>query len=50
VTGGVNPSSIPSLSKAGASRFVVVRHLTEADAPVRAAGELRRAIDELHAS
>lgn len=50
VTGGVNPSSIVMLADAGASRFVVVRHLTEASVPLRAAAELRDAIDSIRTS
>ncbi len=47
VTGGVSPSSVPELVAAGATRFVVVRYLTEADDPQAAARRLRRAIDAL---
>ena len=46
VTGGVTPARIPDLARAGARHFVVVRHLTEAGDPQRAARDLRRAIDE----
>ena len=47
VTGGVTPDAIPLLAEAGASRFVVVRYLTESDDPKSAAARLRRAIDVL---
>ncbi len=46
VTGGVTPEKIPDLARAGARHFVVVRYLTEADDPQRAARALRRAIDQ----
>ena len=46
VTGGVTPEAIPGLVEAGASRFVVVRYLTEATDPRAAARALRLAIDE----
>jgi len=45
VTGGVTPSSIPALAAAGARRFVVVRHLTEAADPEEAARRLAAAIE-----
>ena len=45
VTGGVTPATVPSMVAAGASRFVVVRWLTEADDPRQAARQLRNAID-----
>jgi len=45
VTGGVTPETVPALAEAGASRFVVVRYLTESDDPRAAAGRLRRAIE-----
>ena len=45
VTGGVTPDAVPDLAAAGARRLVVVRYLTEATDPGRAAAELRRAID-----
>ena len=45
VTGGVTPEAIPALARAGARRFVVVRYLTEAGDPERAARRLRDAID-----
>lgn len=46
VTGGVSAASIPRLVAAGLRHFVVVRALTEATDPRRAAAELRRALDE----
>jgi thiamine-phosphate pyrophosphorylase len=46
VTGGVTPDTVPALAAVGARHFVVVRYLTEADDPERAAGALRRAIDD----
>lgn len=45
VTGGVAPDTVLPLLDAGARRFVVVRWLTEADDPARAARELRHVID-----
>jgi thiamine-phosphate pyrophosphorylase len=45
VTGGVTPERVPVLAAAGARHFVVVRHLTEAADPRRAARALRDAID-----
>lgn len=45
VTGGVTPEKIPLLAGAGARHFVVVRYLTEAADPQRAARVLREAID-----
>ena len=45
VTGGVTPASVPAMVAAGATRFVVVRYLTEAPDPRRAACELRNAIN-----
>jgi thiamine-phosphate pyrophosphorylase len=45
VTGGVTPKTVPAMADAGASRFVVVRWLTEADDAKEAARALRRAID-----
>jgi thiamine-phosphate pyrophosphorylase len=45
VTGGVTPETVPAMVAAGARRFVVVRYLTEADDPGRAARSLRDAID-----
>jgi len=47
VTGGVSPGAIPELAAAGAQHFVVVRYLTEADDPRRAARQLRDAIDRV---
>lgn len=46
VTGGVTPDTLPAMLEAGARRFVVVRHLTEADDPEAAAAALRRLIDD----
>ena len=46
VTGGVTPEKIPALAAAGATRFVVVRYLTEAADPKAAARRLRDAIDD----
>ena len=45
VTGGVTPEAVPALVAAGATRFVVVRYLTEAGDPEAAARALRDAID-----
>ena len=45
VTGGVTPETIPAMVQAGATRFVVVRYLTEAADPEANARALRRAID-----
>ena len=45
VTGGVSAETIPSRVAAGLEHFVVVRALTEATDPRRAAAELRDAID-----
>ncbi|HZN13180.1 MAG TPA: thiamine phosphate synthase [Acidimicrobiales bacterium] len=45
VTGGVTPETIPGLAAAGASRFVVVRYLTDSDDPRAAAARLGDAID-----
>lgn len=47
VTGGVTPEAIPELAAAGARHFVVVRYLTEADDPRRAARQLRDAVDRV---
>ena len=47
VTGGVTPSSVPELVAAGATRFVVVRYLTEAADIEASARALRTAIDDL---
>jgi thiamine-phosphate pyrophosphorylase len=41
VTGGVTPATVPALLEAGATRFVVVRWLTEAPDPAAAAAALR---------
>ena len=46
VTGGVSPATVPELVAAGATRFVVVRYLTEAADPEAAARALRTAIDD----
>ena len=46
VTGGVTPESVQELAAAGAQRFVVVRWLTEAANPERAARELSEAIEK----
>jgi thiamine-phosphate pyrophosphorylase len=46
VTGGVSPATLPAIAAAGATRFVVVRALTEAPDPAAAARELRRLLDE----
>jgi thiamine-phosphate pyrophosphorylase len=45
VTGGVNPYSIGDLLTSGATRFVAVRWLTDADDAYEAATMLRRCID-----
>jgi thiamine-phosphate pyrophosphorylase len=45
VTGGVSATTLPAIAAAGATRFVVVRALTEAPDPAAVAGELRRLID-----
>lgn len=45
VTGGVTPEKIPTLAAHGIRHFVVVRHLTQAADPQRAALALRDAID-----
>ena len=45
VTGSVTPEKIPELAAAGATRFVVVRYLTEATDPTQAARRLRDAIE-----
>jgi thiamine-phosphate pyrophosphorylase len=45
VTGGVTPERIAALAGCGARHFVVVRYLTEAADPRRAARALRDAID-----
>ncbi len=41
VTGGVNASTLPSIAASGATRYVVVRAITEAEDPVGATKELR---------
>src|SRR4051812_34903044 len=46
VTGGATPETVPDIAKAGASRFVAVRWLTESPDPEGAARALRRAIDQ----
>ena len=45
VTGGVTPDTLPAMLDAGARRFVVVRWLTEASDPLKAARALRAVID-----
>ncbi|HEV2759038.1 MAG TPA: thiamine phosphate synthase [Acidimicrobiales bacterium] len=45
VTGGVTPDTLPAMLDAGARRFVVVRWLTEASDPRKAARALREVID-----
>ena len=45
VTGGVSPTTLPAIAAAGATRFVVVRALTEAPDPAAIAAELRRLLD-----
>jgi len=45
VTGGVTPQSVPEIAAAGARHFVVVRYLTRARDPMRAAQQLRGAIE-----
>ena len=47
VTGGVSPATLPAIAAAGATRFVVVRALTEASDPAQVARELRRLVDGL---
>ena len=44
VTGGVTPGTVPEMAAAGATRFVVVRYLTEAVDPEAAAVRLVEAI------
>jgi thiamine-phosphate pyrophosphorylase len=46
VTGGVSPATLPAIVTAGATRFVVVRALTEARDPAAVARELRRLLDQ----
>jgi len=50
VTGGVTPETVPAMVAAGASRFVVVRWLTEAADPRAAASAVAAAIDGAVAS
>ena len=45
VTGGVDPDTLPELLTAGATRFVVVRALTEAPDPAAVVRRLRRILD-----
>lgn len=45
VTGGASPDTVPAMVEAGASRFVVVRWLTESEDPAGSARQLRDAID-----
>ena len=45
VTGGVSPATLPAIAAAGATRFVVVRALTDAPDPAAVAAALRRLID-----
>jgi thiamine-phosphate pyrophosphorylase len=45
VTGGAAPDTVPAMVEAGATRFVVVRWLTESQDPRGSARELRNAID-----
>jgi thiamine-phosphate pyrophosphorylase len=45
VTGGVTPQAVGGLVASGASRFVVVRFLTESTAPYEAARRLRTSIE-----
>jgi thiamine-phosphate pyrophosphorylase len=45
VTGGVTPTTVPAMAAAGATRFVVVRYLTEAADPGANARRLRDAVD-----
>ena len=46
VTGGASPETVPAIAKAGATRFVAVRWLTESTDPEAAARALRAAIDQ----
>jgi thiamine-phosphate pyrophosphorylase len=46
VTGGVSPATLPAIAAAGATRFVVVRALTEAPDPPAVAKALRALIEE----
>jgi thiamine-phosphate pyrophosphorylase len=45
VTGNANPATVGGMVAAGATQFVVVRHLTLAPDPEAAAREMRHAID-----
>jgi thiamine-phosphate pyrophosphorylase len=45
VTGGISPATLPAIAAAGATRFVVVRALTEPSDPAAVAKELRRLLD-----
>jgi thiamine-phosphate pyrophosphorylase len=45
VTGGVSPATLEAIAAAGATRFVIVRALTEAPDPAAVAKELRRLVD-----
>lgn len=47
VTGGVSPETLPGIAAAGATRFVVVRALTEAPDPAAVARELRDLIESV---
>ncbi len=46
VTGGATPNTVPAMKAAGASRFVAVRWLTEAEDPEANARALRAIIDD----
>lgn len=46
VTGGVSPATLPAIAAAGATRFVVVRALTESPDPAGVVKELGRLLDE----
>jgi thiamine-phosphate pyrophosphorylase len=50
VTGGVTPDKIQALVEAGVRHFVVVRYLTQAGDPQRAARDLREQIDRAFSS
>jgi thiamine-phosphate pyrophosphorylase len=50
VTGGVTPDTVAAMAEAGATRFVVVRWLTEAADPEANARRLRHAIDAVAVS
>ncbi|MBI2169527.1 MAG: thiamine phosphate synthase [Actinobacteria bacterium] len=47
VTGGVSPATLADIAAAGATRFVVVRAVTEAPDPASAVRQLRKLIDSL---